>query len=176
MLQQDDAFQVVTTLTLPEVRAKLGEIVPRHDVGHAQNPIAVNLTNALLAVGEVGDRHNGIRMSVVDVLKRKTGMQESLDRWNGGRGKITTELQLVDHRRVGKLIQLEQAETLLHVDGGKAGWLDVGQIPTATLDVKQIDLLSEQIGLSNLHRGIPAAGKDQGFISAQKSGSVYAKA
>ena len=144
-----------------------------HDIGNHHDAVAVDLAHALFAAGGVRHRDQGVGMGVVDKFPRQQAVQ---DRLNGrhGRGRVgQADLQLLRHLQVGELRQCGQPEQVRQAARREARSLDGFEIPAATLDVKDVLVLAEDIRLAHLHRGVAAAVQDERRIAAQQARTVH---
>ncbi len=82
-------------------RAQPCQVETRHHVRDQHHIIAIDVADALRAIGGVGNREQRIGMGMIDVRVRQDRMQDRLDRGRGRAGAHHVGRELADHLRIG---------------------------------------------------------------------------
>ena len=147
------------------------------------NLVPVDLPRELLAVAGGGDGDDGVRMTVVDVSIRDEGVQGRID-GAGARIQIEDAVRVHrDHvifdrrlhaRDIGRMIDIAQAQELVHVERGEVLSLGRAQVAAGAFDKQDFDIGAGQgIALRDLAGGVAAAGIGDALVAAQQVGAVH---
>ena len=150
MRQQHHSNAIAGRLFRKFAGAVRGEIETRHDVRDDDDPLAVDVANALLALRRIGHREHGVGMRVIDVRMRQDGVKDGFDGRRGRAGAQHVRVELVHHLRIGKRGKAGQA-----LDVGERYWRKAGsfnglEIPAAALHIEDVLLLAEEVPLAQL--------------------------
>ena len=173
MIHQHHADGLRPRLAREVQGAQACEIEPRHDVGDDHDLVAVQLANACVAVGGVGDRQHRIGVGVIDVFVRQDGVQNRLDRRRRRRHPGHVRDQLVHHLRVAEGFEPRQPQQMRQAHRREAGRLDELQIPAAALHIQDVFLVAEQIALADLHRGVAPAVQDERLVASKQTRGIH---
>ena len=129
-----------------ELGAQPREVEARHDVGNDDHLVAVDLADALLAVGGVGDGQHRVGVRVIDVLVRQDRVQNGLDR-RRGRGRRASCAWPARSPSADRLSASSCASfsKVRHPHRREPGLLDRLQVPAAALDVEDLLLVADEI-------------------------------
>ena len=174
VVHQNHADRVGTDFARENLGAYAGQVEARHRVGNDNHAVPVYLANALLAVGRIGYRHDGVGVGMVHVLVGKNGVQDSLDRRRRRRGVGHVGPQLVYHLWIRQLLELGERKHMPHADRGESTLFDGLEVPAAALHVENILGLAEDVVLRDLDRRVAAAVQHQLGITAQEARAVDA--
>ena len=150
MRQQHHSNAIASRLFRKFAGAVRGEVEAGHDVRDDDDPLAVDVANALLALRRIGHREHGVGMRVIDVRMRQDGVKDGFD---GGRGRAGAQhvgVELVHHLRIWQAAQPRQPAHMPEGDRREAGRLDRLEVPAATLDVEHVLVLAEEVPLAQL--------------------------
>ncbi len=112
-------------------------------------------------------------MGVEHRRRRKECVDDRLHR-RVGRGDIEPGTpQLVEHRRIGQFVELDEAAYSGKIDRSEPLGVDVDEIPAARLHVEHVDLFAKEVRLLQLHRGVAAAVRHEGPVSADLPRGVH---
>jgi hypothetical protein len=141
----------------------------------ANQALAVERGEDLLAVGLIGQRQDRVRVRMVDEASRKEGVQKRLDAGVRGGGVEQVRAKLVDHRLVRHRVERAQLAQRLELHRRVTVGLDRRQVAPRALDVEHRDLLAEGGPHRGLDRRVAAAMQDERRVAPDEARRVRAK-
>ncbi len=153
----------------------LGEVETRLDIGHEAKGLAKNRIADRLAVLLIDQRQDSGRMGMVDEFVRQESVQQRLHR-GVRRGRIDQVGALQRHHVfVGKALELARLEQGRELYRRQALRLDDAHVPAAALDAQNVPFVADQIGYSQLDRGVAAAMQNQSRLAAEQPRRINAQ-
>ncbi len=174
VVHQNHADRVGTDFARENLGAYAGQVEARHRVGNDDHAVPVYLANALLTIGRIGYRHDGVGVGVVHVLVGKDGVQDSLDRRRGRGGVGHVGPQLVDHLWIRQLLEPGERQHVPHAHRGKTALFDGLEVPAAAFHIENILGLAKDVVLRDLDGRVAAAVQHQLGITTQEARAVDA--
>jgi hypothetical protein len=127
---------------------------------------------SIFAVGGVGQRQNGVGVSVVDVVVRDEAVKQGLDGGTRGPWLHETVGQISDHLVVRHQPTFTEGIQILEPDAGEILPLGDLQIGSRSLDAHHAHGAATKIRLGLLDRGIAASPDDQTRLDTDEPRSV----
>jgi hypothetical protein len=164
------------SVDVSELTDDTGELLRQHEPGHHigqhEHPLAKNICEPLLPVGQVRHGHDRIGVGVIDERVRNEPMNNGLDRGIVGRWVEARPQQLGHHVSVTEHFELGETSDRLALHSGEPLDAHRCQVEAAGFDEDATMVFAESIGRGGLDRRIAASVQDEGAVPSNEARAV----